>query len=155
MSFNLKDYSISVGFIAGEGHIHCSNDTIMIRVAQIERTPLELLQQLYGGKIYGPYKYQTNQQPYWYWGVTGPRAAGVVMTLLPELKRVHVTRYQQGVDALKLWRERKMGAKYRTHCPRGHPYDEANTCITRVKSRMCRTCGRDKARIKRQQLAGG
>ena len=28
----------------------------------------------------------------------------------------------------------------RTHCPRGHPYDEANTYVDRRGYRSCRTC---------------
>jgi hypothetical protein len=28
----------------------------------------------------------------------------------------------------------------RTHCPAGHPYDVANTCLTRSGKRECRTC---------------
>jgi len=37
----------------------------------------------------------------------------------------------------------------RTHCPQGHPYDEANTHITRRNERNCRACDRDNARQKR------
>lgn len=30
----------------------------------------------------------------------------------------------------------------RTHCPQGHPYDEANTYVDRARRRHCRTCMR-------------
>lgn len=30
----------------------------------------------------------------------------------------------------------------KTHCPHGHPYDEANTFITTENKRLCRTCQR-------------
>lgn len=30
----------------------------------------------------------------------------------------------------------------KTHCPQGHPYDEANTYITKRGKRHCRACGR-------------
>lgn len=33
-------------------------------------------------------------------------------------------------------------AARRTHCPQGHPYDEANTLITRAGSRVCRICAK-------------
>ncbi|WP_301121090.1 NUMOD4 motif-containing HNH endonuclease [Mycolicibacterium fortuitum] len=33
----------------------------------------------------------------------------------------------------------------KTHCPQGHPYDEANTRVYR-NSRYCRTCARDHSR---------
>lgn len=31
----------------------------------------------------------------------------------------------------------------RTHCPQGHAYDEANTCIKANGKRRCRTCQRE------------
>jgi hypothetical protein len=42
----------------------------------------------------------------------------------------------------------------RTHCPQGHEYTEANTYIARwadgsFRSRCCRTCSRDRARVRR------
>lgn len=30
----------------------------------------------------------------------------------------------------------------KTHCPQGHPYDSANTSITRSGARRCKACGR-------------
>ena len=32
----------------------------------------------------------------------------------------------------------------KTHCPSGHPYDEANTYLTRSGGRKCRTCNRER-----------
>lgn len=47
----------------------------------------------------------------------------------------------------------------RTHCPKGHPYDEENTYLARrpdgsVKQRMCRTCGRERCRERRARGGG-
>jgi len=39
----------------------------------------------------------------------------------------------------------------RTHCPAGHPYDEANTYITARNERKCRACGRRRANERRAQ----
>lgn len=33
-----------------------------------------------------------------------------------------------------------------THCPQGHEYDEANTYVTKIGHRKCRTCRREKMR---------
>lgn len=33
-----------------------------------------------------------------------------------------------------------------THCPQGHPYDEANTYYTKLGHRLCRTCQRANSR---------
>lgn len=32
-----------------------------------------------------------------------------------------------------------------THCPKGHPYDDANTYVRHNGQRDCKTCGRDRA----------
>lgn len=37
----------------------------------------------------------------------------------------------------------------KTHCKRGHPYDEDNTRITSQGHRQCRACDRDKVRARR------
>lgn len=37
----------------------------------------------------------------------------------------------------------------KTHCPSNHPYDDANTCITRDGRRSCRTCRRERMRARR------
>jgi len=41
-----------------------------------------------------------------------------------------------------------------THCPQGHPYDEANTRRTRRGGRVCRTCHRDRERAARRVRNG-
>jgi hypothetical protein len=43
---------------------------------------------------------------------------------------------------------RRGGCSIRTHCPQGHPYDEANTRVA-LGRRHCRACGREKARARR------
>ena len=54
----------------------------------------------------------------------------------------------------------KLGAernKAKTHCPQGHPYDEANTYVQSSRyggtNRICRTCRRDAAARRRQDPA--
>jgi hypothetical protein len=39
----------------------------------------------------------------------------------------------------------------RTHCPRGHAYDEANTYHTKVGGRGCRACARERTAEKRRK----
>lgn len=42
----------------------------------------------------------------------------------------------------------------KTHCPAGHPYDEANTCIrSGNRWRTCRACDRERNRRNRARLA--
>ena len=39
----------------------------------------------------------------------------------------------------------------KTHCPQGHPYDEANTHQSRSGRRNCRACARDRATRARER----
>lgn len=39
----------------------------------------------------------------------------------------------------------------RTHCPKGHAYDDANTRIDAKRCRHCRACQRERARLIRQR----
>lgn len=44
----------------------------------------------------------------------------------------------------------------KTHCPAGHPYDEANTYVSPTTGyRYCRTCNRDKAQRLSQAMGRG
>jgi hypothetical protein len=44
---------------------------------------------------------------------------------------------------------KKRGAwERKTHCPKGHPYDEANTYLTKEGKRNCRTCAKARHRIR-------
>lgn len=38
----------------------------------------------------------------------------------------------------------------RTHCPAGHPYDEANTYRDGLNRRYCRACRRERSRLRRK-----
>lgn len=39
----------------------------------------------------------------------------------------------------------------KTHCPKGHPYSGDNLYVGAKGNRVCRACGREKARVKRQR----
>lgn len=43
---------------------------------------------------------------------------------------------------------------HKTHCPQGHPYTKENTLGTKRRSRQCKTCARERQRIK-QNWQGG
>lgn len=51
-------------------------------------------------------------------------------------------------------RQGRSANRLKTYCPKGHPYDEANTSISPEGRRSCRTCGRDRTaayRIRKAQ----
>jgi len=47
------------------------------------------------------------------------------------------------LDMGQKWRH---GNRRKTHCPQGHPYDDANTLWTSKGYRSCRTCRRERQR---------
>jgi hypothetical protein len=44
------------------------------------------------------------------------------------------------------------GSAVKTHCPEGHAYDEANTYTDKRGYRHCRTCRRDRERVRYRRL---
>ena len=56
-------------------------------------------------------------------------------------------------DHLEILTNRENSLRYRqtiTHCPKGHAYDEQNTHINKVGARVCRACGRERAKDRRR-----
>lgn len=142
-----SDYWFAVGFIAGEGYIGCK-PSIIISVNQIELKPLLYLHNMFGGKMSGPFlSANPNHNTKWEWRATGSRAAGIIMTLIPGLQKVHVHKYEQAIKAIKDWRLLKLPSSKRTHCPRGHEYEGVyKTKIGGVR-RVCLPCARRRMQV--------
>jgi hypothetical protein len=78
----------AAGFIDGEGYIKWTVDKrgygrLELDVAQVVKTPLERLQKIFGGGLYGPYQYKTNKQPHYRWILHGFAAREAVIRMLP------------------------------------------------------------------------
>jgi len=58
-------------------------------------------------------------------------------------------------DVTMLANNRDHPQAQRTHCPQGHPYDEANTYVTPSGSRSCKECNRTLARERYRRLHPG
>ena len=151
------DYWFAVGFIAGEGHIGFhKNDTkhggaISISVNQVEDTPLLELKRILGGVLTGPHA--TEHKPRWTWRAYGGCAAGIIMTLITGLKKVHIQRYEQAITTIKAWRGRPLPNGAKTYCPSGHEYSQENTYIMRNGGgRQCLTCRRSYYVARRARL---
>jgi hypothetical protein len=52
----------------------------------------------------------------------------------------------------RAWAHGAAFQRSKSHCPAGHPYDEANTYVQAKGSRTCRACTRDRMRRKRAAI---
>jgi hypothetical protein len=89
----VRDIAWAAGFYEGEGTCNYVTGSQHVIVNQVEREPLERLQQMFGGTI-RPIKAHHHSKPSWRWGAHGPRACGVMLTLygLLSKKRQHQIR---------------------------------------------------------------
>lgn len=82
-----------------------------------------------------------------YTALAGPIPDGLVLDHLCRNKRCvtpdHLEPVTDQVNILRGTAPTAVNAA-RTHCINGHPFDEANTWVTRAGKRMCRTCGRER-----------
>ena len=66
--------------------------------------------------------------------------------VISKQRRVYVNGLKAGAEASSIAR------KARTHCKRGHSFDEANSYINKNGDRFCRACRAMKAREKRKAI---
>jgi hypothetical protein len=69
----------------------------------------------------------------------------------PHRRCVNPDHLEPVTQKVNLLRGQGMGAKNaaKTHCPHGHPYNDANTRILRGGARLCRECHRKRRAVKR------
>lgn len=102
----LEDLAWAAGFFEGEGHINVqerrNKSFICITVAQVDRRPLDKLQSLFGGKVYGPYgPYTTQKRPYYQYQAYTNFAVDAINQMLPYLFH----KGEQAQAALNKWKE--------------------------------------------------
>jgi hypothetical protein len=83
------------------------------------------------------------------WCANGRRAIPILEMFIPWFGE---RRRARALEALDKARALRIDNGLRTHCPRGHPYDEANTCVLTRGGRVCRACAREKAEARRRAL---
>jgi hypothetical protein len=117
----------------------------------------------YGRFCVGPERRNVFAHRYAYELLVGPIPAGLDMDHLcrvPACVRpshlepvTHQENNRRGVTGLATGAQQRA----KTHCPAGHPYDEANTHRSASGKRKCRTCHRETQRryVQRRQLREG
>lgn len=79
--------------------------------------------------------------------LVGPIPDGLVIDHLCRVRHcVNPAHLEAVTNAENILRGNGFSARHarKTHCPKGHPYDEANTLIRADGSRNCIACGRDR-----------
>lgn len=96
-----------------------------------------------------------NRKDVWRWIVCGYKAIALGLSLYPYLGQRRRARI---AEITKAWMNQPARRKHnseKTHCPYGHPYDEANTYwYTRGhrQQRMCRECRNQESKRRRAKL---
>lgn len=89
-----------------------------------------------------------------YWILVGPVPDGLVLDHLCRNRRCvnpgHLEPVTQRENVLRGRGPVSRNAA-KTHCPKGHPYDEANTYWTTSGGRQCKTCHREAERLRRAE----
>ena len=143
------DVAWAAGFLEGEGCFFAGTKgkstaptrVMGVQAAQVQKWPLEILSRLFGGNVKDRIG-KGKQRDYHHWGLYGPRAAGLTMTLYTFLSP---KRQAEIAKALREWRSRPAYVGYRMSCVKGHPFDLVNTKVMTGpnQKRACRQCRRD------------
>lgn len=87
-----EELAWAAGFMDGEGNFRYNDKRKygkgipVVQAAQIQREPLDRLVGVLGGKVYGPYSYRPEQQPYHTWSLgTFEKCQAAIAMLWPFL----------------------------------------------------------------------
>ena len=128
----------------GEGSFHPGCNNIHVTIDMTDRDVMARVAELMQAKLYGPYDNgPRGRKPKWRVRVTGPAAAGWMMTLYSQLGERRRARIH---ELLSVWKSKRSGAKGKLMCLRGHPLSGTNLLNTDDGKRRCKTCARDQMR---------
>lgn len=139
----------AAGFIDGEGHFGRTNSKggpnrrLVIAVAQVHREPLDRLQGLFGGTVYGPYPSQHEKgHAYYQWNLAGHEAVSqAAAAMRPYMCGPKWAQAQAALDGYAEWlRIKALRHLPRPACSRGHAFTAANTLLKADGRRRCRAC---------------
>lgn len=147
----INDIYWTAGFLEGEGCFTLIDKGPIIEAAQVNKDPLEKLQNLFRGSLnlYKNHK-NPNSKPIWTWSLRSSRSMGLMMTLY---SIISAKRQDQILKVIKDWKSRPSANKYKKHCPYGHPYSPRYNKRGKAVWRECRECRRaqDRARWPRRK----
>lgn len=146
----------AAGLFEGEGSFHLTQgNSPQVNVRMTDRDVVEHFHRAIGfGTFYEhPMKNPRHKDQYG-WRVTGWVGFAVVVEMigpyLGERRRAKISEIEAVMP-----RPMPLTQAMRTHCRRGHPYDEENTRVLIDKkgrrSRQCITCNRDYSRERRRR----
>jgi hypothetical protein len=155
-SYDCHELAWAAGFADGEAWFGTAKRgrgywRLHITIGQKHREPLDRFRAaVQAGGVYGPYR---RSPGFWTYAASAAQARRVVSLLTPylsaiKLEQIDVARVRCA-DMNEIRGIRPHPSK-RTHCPQGHPDNEANTRHYR-NTRVCRECCAQRGRLKRQE----
>lgn len=140
-----NDLEWAAGFLEAEGCFHFSKSKhLNISAGQLQKEPLERLQQMFGGGIYQYESKRQGEKPLYRWAAVHADGAALSMTLFALLSP---KRQAEITKALEQWKA-IIPQKYRTHCSYGHPFSGDNLYLYHGK-RYCKECRSYKSMVER------
>ena len=137
-----RDVAWLAGFLEGEGWFGVKGgDTakrrsIGIHACSTDHDVLERARKIMQGRMNSKSP-QPGRKPAWELHVYGARAAGWMMTLYGFMgvrRRVRIR------EALRIWGELGLPARFRATCPQGHPCDGVEMAHGQPRARYCKRC---------------
>lgn len=104
-----EDIGWVAGFLEGEGCFNWAQRRLSVNTTQKDWEPLVRLQEVVGGTLR---QYKNRKQMLWRHVVTGPQAAGLMMTvytLMSARRRDQIKTALQGWQSVPAWSEKRRG----------------------------------------------
>lgn len=126
----------TAGFLEGEGWfgtVNKKSSCVSVVAVQVQREPLERLKRYFGGYIVLRKRVCSRHNAASAWMLTGPKAAGLMMSLYSLMSP---KRQQRIAECLEKWKNGVAHPRHRFCCPKGHPYSG----LSNKGARICRAC---------------
>lgn len=145
-----RELAWAAGLFEGEGCFHITGKSAQANLHMTDEDTVRRFAAAIGiGNVHDrPTRH--DRKPSWVWRVGGLVKVQAVVAML--WFGLGARRRQRAKEILAIARHVRIMPADRTHCPKGHPYDEANTRWAKTKwgeQRICRACNREVGRASR------